>query len=97
MAGTIQLRVLTDTGTALEDEAVSIRAPAQEGSIGFLYNHAPLVETFSPGKLIWKRPTGETRELMLEDGMLEIVRNRCTILTRAIRKDGVPPGAVRLS
>ena len=82
MADTIHLRVLTDGGLAIEDQAVSIRAPGAEGSLGMLHNHAPLVTTLVPGKLIWRTPDGRTHERHIGSGLLEIVKNRCTILTQ---------------
>ncbi len=80
-SGTIELRVLTDAGLAIQDRAVSIRAPGAEGSLGMLHNHAPLVTTLVPGKLIWRTPDGRTHEAQIGSGLLEIVHNRCTILT----------------
>ena len=77
----IKLRVLTAEGLAFEDEAVSVTARGERGHVGFLYRHAPLVTTLSPGKLSWRRPDGTRRTAKLGGGLLEIVRNRLTILT----------------
>jgi len=85
MASTIHLRVLTDAGLAFEDEAASIRAPGALGSFGMLRNHAPLISTLVPGPLIWRQPGGVTRIARLQGGLLEIVKNRCTILTKAVQ------------
>ena len=84
MAGAITLRVLTQEGLVLEDEAVSVIAPGEIGYLGMLYNHAPLVTTLRPGKLTWKRPGGDRRTARLGAGLLEVQRNRITILTDAV-------------
>lgn len=81
MASAIRLRVLTDAGLALEDEAVSVVAPGERGHVGFLRNHAPLVTTLRGGMLRWRTPSGESRTARIGEGLLEISRNRLTVLT----------------
>ena len=84
MAATITLRVLTQEGVALTEKAVSVIAPGERGYLGMLRNHAPLVTTLQPGTLSWTRPTGERRALLVGTGLLEIARNRFTVLTSTI-------------
>ena len=84
MARTIRLRVITHEGQALADEAVSVRAPGEIGYLGMLYNHAPLVTTVRPGKLTWRRPDGQRRTVLVGDGLLEIAKNRFTLLTATV-------------
>ena len=93
MAGPIRLRVLTEGGIALEDDAVSIVAPGELGYLGILANHAPLVTTLSPGKLTWRRPSGVTNTARVGTGLLEILHNRLTILTStfSMPERGTPP------
>ncbi|MBI4354476.1 MAG: hypothetical protein HY595_04495 [Candidatus Omnitrophica bacterium] len=83
MADAIRLRVLTDTGVALDEEAVSIRAPGEIGYLGILRHHAPLVTTLSPGKLTWRRADGHSLTRRLDGGFLEVLRNRVTILAQS--------------
>ena len=84
MAGPITLRVLTEAGIALEEQAASIVAPGEVGYLGILSNHAPLVTTLTPGTLRWMRVTGERRSLRVGAGLLEIAHNRCTLLASAV-------------
>jgi len=84
MATTISLRVLTQAGLAIEDDAVSIVAPGEVGYLGILRNHAPLVTTLKPGKLTWRRQDGATQTRLIGDGLLEITHNRCTLLTSSV-------------
>ena len=86
MPKTIALRVLTDEGLALQEEAVSVRAPGEVGYLGILYNHAPLVTTLKPGTLTWRAPSGESHTRLIGDGLLEIVKNRLTILTSRLEE-----------
>ena len=86
MAEPILLRVLTEAGVAIEDQAVSIVAPGEVGYLGVLRNHAPLVTTLQPGTLSWKQPTGERRAVLVGAGLLEIAHNRFTVLTSRIEE-----------
>lgn len=86
MASSIRLRVLTDAGLAIEDEAVSIIAPGERGYVGFLRNHAPLVTTLRAGKLWWRTPAGGSRTAHIGEGLLEISRNRLTVLTAQVEE-----------
>ena len=81
---TIVLKVLTPEGLAFEDEAVSVIARGTRGYVGFLRNHAPLVTVLAPGRLAWRRPDGERKTAQLGAGLLEIVKNRLTILADAV-------------
>ena len=87
MADPITLRVLTQEGLVLEDEAVSVIAPGEVGYLGMLRNHAPLVTTLQLGKLTWQRPGGERRTVRIGKGLLEVVKNRLTILTDGVSED----------
>lgn len=78
---TITLYVLTSEGLAIKDKAVSVIAPGGRGYVGFLRHHAPLVTTLQPGKLTWRRPSGDTKTATLGSGLLEIQHNALTILT----------------
>ena len=84
MKHVIELRVLTDEGLVLEDEAVSVIAPGERGGIGFLTRHAPLVTTVSPGKLAWRTVEGRVRVARVGAGLLEILHDRLTLLTDSV-------------
>ena len=84
MDGSIQIHVLTNTGTSLEDQAVSVVAPGELGYLGILRHHAPLVTTLVPGRLRYRTPEGTSKTFHLGAGLMEIVRDRLTILTESI-------------
>jgi len=86
MPDPIILRVLTEAGVAVEDQAVSIVAPGEVGYLGVLRNHAPLVTTLRPGTLSWKRSDGRRRALLVGTGLFEVARNRCTLLTNTVKE-----------
>lgn len=84
MAQPITLRVLTEAGIAVEDQAVAICAPGEVGYLGVLHNHAPLVTTLQPGTLTWRRPDGHSEQRRIGTGLLEVSHNAVTILTSVI-------------
>jgi len=84
MAKPIILRVLTEAGLALDDLAVSVRAPGEIGYLGVLSNHAPLVTTLQPGTLSWRTPGGQTHQRRVGTGLLEVSHNLVTILTSSV-------------
>ena len=86
MADPITLRVLTEAGIAIEEQAASVVAPGEVGYLGMLKHHAPLVTTLQPGKLTWKRSTGERRTMLVGAGLMEISHNRCTLLTSTVKE-----------
>ncbi len=91
MADPIALRVFTGEGLVLEDQATSIIAPGERGSVGFLSRHAPLVTTLSPGRLTWQRLSGERRIMRIGSGILEIAQNRLTVLTDMVTDSEASP------
>ena len=90
MPGPITLRVLTEAGLVIEDQAVSVIAPGELGYLGMLANHAPLVTTIQPGTLTWRTPTGQTKTARVESGLLEIAHNHLTLFTNTVSDLGSP-------
>lgn len=80
----LTLRVLTEAGLAFEEPAASVIAPGELGYLGLLPRHAPLVTTLRPGTLTWKRPDGRKETRRIGDGLLEVAKNRVTILTSSV-------------
>ena len=81
MAKTLHLIVVTTGGQALTEEAVSVRAPGKRGDVGILCNHAPLVSVLRQGKLVWRALDGTRQTARIGTGLLEVAKNRVTILT----------------
>ena len=86
MPGTITIRVLTEAGLALEDQAISVVAPGEVGYLGMLRNHAPLVTTLVPGTLRWQTPQRHTKQVSVGSGLLEITNNRLTLLVSSLQQ-----------
>ena len=80
MAGEMTLQIISPEGSILKDvmtEAVVI--PVTEGSMGILYNHAPMVTTLRIGVLRYKQGNAYSR-VAIAGGFLELSNNRITVL-----------------
>lgn len=79
------LEILTPKGKAFSGEVRSLVAPGSLGYLGVLANHAPLVTTLVPGKVVVRDSSGATRTFQsLEAGFLEVYRNRVSLLADEI-------------
>ena len=79
------LEILTPRRIVFNGEVVSLTAPGTLGYLGVLANHAPLVTTLVPGKVIYRDPSGHTAILQsIGTGLLEVYKNRATLLADEI-------------
>ena len=85
MVNLISLKVLTPEKTLNFDNITSIIAPAYDGYLGILPNHAPLLSILKVGNLIFKDEEGE-KKLKLSGGYLKVENNIVKILTEEIRE-----------
>jgi F-type H+-transporting ATPase subunit epsilon len=76
----MELKVLTPKGVALKCAVESVVAPGGVGYLGVLRNHAPLITTIQPGILRWRTASGETDQLQVGSGLMEVVHNQVTLL-----------------
>lgn len=61
--------------------------PAALGYLGVLSNHAPLISTLTPGKVTFRDAAGHTRTIQsFAEGLLEVYRNRATVLADEIEE-----------
>lgn len=74
-----QLQIYTQEKKIFEGEVTSLIAPAEDGYVGVMANHAPLLTTLGEGKLTI-RQGANTRENRMAGGFLEVHDNHATIL-----------------
>ena len=76
-----QLNILTSDKAIYDGKAAYLTAPGEAGYLGVLPNHAALVTTLIPGKIILKDEKGEQQVVESKGkGFLEILNNEVTIL-----------------
>ncbi len=79
-ANTLQLSVVTPETTLLNEQALSVQFPLEDGQIGILPGRAPLVGRMGIGELIVKTAAGST-SYFVDGGFAQVKGNTVTLLT----------------
>ena len=80
MPASLKLEVTTPTGQVYSKDVDMVTLPGQEGEMGILPMHAPLIALLGDGEIIARRGNEEDR-LLVTGGCAEITAERVTILT----------------
>ena len=76
----LKLEVTTPTGQVYSKDVDMVTLPGQEGEMGILPMHAPLIALLGDGEIIARRGDQEDR-LLVTGGCAEITAERVAILT----------------
>lgn len=74
-----RLEIVTAESEVYSDDVDLLVAPGREGQLGILPNHAPLLTQLEPG-IMEIRGGGESVEMAVSGGFLEVLANRVVIL-----------------
>lgn len=83
---TFKVSLLTQEKVHLEADAVHLEAPGAVGYLGVLANHAPLMTTLKPGKIIVSLPGGKEETYAVSGGLLKVSGNEAVVLAEAIEE-----------
>lgn len=78
MAGLLKVSVISPEATLFEGEAPSVTAPAFDGEVGILPQHAPMVTTLGAGVL---RIGDGTARFQVQGGFLQVVDDIVRVVT----------------
>lgn len=85
----MHLEIVTPEGVVFEGDIEEIIVPAANGQITILPNHVGLVTHIKPGEVIVKK-AGKIQSLVSASGLLEVEKNRVTILSNyAVRAENI--------
>jgi F-type H+-transporting ATPase subunit epsilon len=76
----LTVSVVSPERTLFEGEAESIVAPAFDGQVGILTNHAPMLTLLGTGELRLAASGGD-RKFTVSGGFLEVADNRVRVVT----------------
>jgi F-type H+-transporting ATPase subunit epsilon len=76
----LKVSVISPEAVLFEGDAVSVVAPAFDGEIGILENHAPMMTLLGKGELRLGGG-GADRRFNVEGGFLQVVENTVRIVT----------------
>jgi F-type H+-transporting ATPase subunit epsilon len=74
------LRIATPEEVLLDEEVLSLRAPAVEGQLGVLAKHAPMVAELTIGGLTVTDQSGNARYFATTGGVLRVERDAVIVL-----------------
>lgn len=76
---TFRLEIVTPERLVFSEDIVSLVAPAEEGYLGVLAGHAPLLCSLLPGEIRIRRDAGETL-FATSGGFMEVLPKKTSIL-----------------
>jgi F-type H+-transporting ATPase subunit epsilon len=79
---TIELQMVTPECHVLSEDVESVEMPGQDGYLGILPGHAPLLTEMGLGILTYRKGS-ETRSLTVMGGYAEVLPNRVIVLADA--------------
>jgi F-type H+-transporting ATPase subunit epsilon len=80
MAAALKLEIVTPTGKVYAKDVDMVTLPGQEGEMGILPMHVPLIALLGDGEIVAKRGAEEDR-LLVTGGCAEITPTRVAVLT----------------
>jgi F-type H+-transporting ATPase subunit epsilon len=82
----LTVRIVSQDQMVYGGKVLSLVAPAQEGYVGILRNHAPFVTPLTAGKITVRDVDGKTTSFHNTGrGILEVYHNTATILLDSIK------------
>jgi len=76
----LTVSVISAEATLFEGEATQVIAPAFDGQVGILTNHAPMITALGRGTLR-VQSDGSTRRFVVDGGFLQVVDNQVRVVT----------------
>lgn len=73
------LEILTPEKKLFQGEITGVKVPGISGSFELLENHAPIISALGKG-VIELKENGKVTQFNIEDGFLECLQNKVTIL-----------------
>lgn len=78
------LQVMTPEQVIFDDDVIAIIAPGENGYLGVLTNHAPLLVTLKVGILIITDKNNKKSYYQTSSGFLEVNHNKASIVVASI-------------
>lgn len=83
----MHVTVISPESAVFDGEAESVVAPAFDGEVGILTNHAPMMTVLGTGVLRIEAG-GLTRRYRVQGGFLQVVKNNVRILAERVMSEG---------
>jgi F-type H+-transporting ATPase subunit epsilon len=83
----MQVTVISPEAAMFDGQADAVVAPAFDGEIGILPNHAPLMTLLGHGTLVVRQGGAEHR-FTVQGGFLQVVHNRVRVVAEHVQGGG---------
>jgi F-type H+-transporting ATPase subunit epsilon len=80
----MQVTVISPEAAMFDGEADAVIAPAYDGEVGILPNHAPFMTLLGAGTLTI-RAAGGARRFKVKGGFLQVVDNRVRVVAEQVK------------
>jgi F-type H+-transporting ATPase subunit epsilon len=80
----MQVTVISPESNMFDGEADAVVAPAFDGEVGILPNHAPFMTLLGEGKLVVRRGESASR-FHVRGGFLQVVDNRVRVVAEHVQ------------
>jgi F-type H+-transporting ATPase subunit epsilon len=80
MAATIQVDVVSAEASVFSGLATFVSLPGENGELGILPRHTPLITRIKPGAVEITKPDGSTEVVAVAGGLLEVQPHAVTVL-----------------
>lgn len=80
MASTLSVRLVSAEKEVFKGDATSVVAPAWDGSVGVLPDHAPFITLLGHGEFALDLPGGERNRFYVAGGVMKVEGNELTAL-----------------
>ena len=87
MAGQMSLKIVTPSGPVLERDVNYVNLPTPAGSVGILFNHAPMLCAVGAGRLKCRFEEGEL-VIAVSGGVASVENNEITVLAETAEIEG---------
>ena len=77
---TLQLEVLTPSGSIFNGPAKSVTLPGEEGEFGVLPEHVSLTTLLQAGVVDVQKESGKTESIVVNWGVVQITQNKVVVL-----------------
>ena len=93
MTDTVAFDLVTPARLALSQDVEMVILPGEDGDLGVLPGHAPLIASLRPGTVCVVEKGAISNRLFVPGGFLEVTPERCTLLAeQAEPLDGIDDG-----
>jgi len=82
----MQVTVISPEASIFDGEADAVVAPAFDGQVGILPNHAPFMTLLGEGTLTVRR-AGTASRFSIRGGFMQVVDNRVRVVTEHVQGD----------